>query len=336
MEHRTFKLGALSIIVWLALAACGGGTSTSGTNQGNKAAGADKTKITDWTDPRPASWSSKYPLFAPVKVGDGSLQRVQNAGQLSICAETDLKPDVYLDPQTNQVVGVEVDMAKWVATYLGIRSVSYVNIPFASLIPALQAHKCDIVWSSISLKSVRAEAPGVKYTVPYLWAAYDVLTVRADSGISSFADLKGKALGTLAGSTDESTAQSEIASIGGNVTLRSFAGASECFLATNNKTTAGCFIAEDVTLFALAQYPQLKELAMKYPYLAPDPVAEKAANPYVFAAVAVIASSADSDLNLALSIGLTDMRTSGEEASLLTKWNLAYQIPKDNLVRPDA
>ena len=335
MRRPAFNLSIVGPVAWLALAACGGSSSAVVT-PGGEPAGASATKITNWSDPRPTSWETKYPLFAPVKTGDGSLQRVQKAGQLSICAETDLNPDVYQDPSTGQVVGVEVDMAKWIIKYLGIGNVTYVNTPFASLIPALQAHKCDVVMSSISLKSVRAEAPGVKYTVPYLWAAYDVLTVRSDSGINSFTDLKGKTIGTLAGSTDETTAQNQIASIGGKVTLRSFAGASECYLATNNKTIDGCFLAPDLASLAQSQYPQLKVLPTHYGYQAPDPATERSKNPYVFAAVADITSSSDNDLNLALSIALINMRTSGEEAALLTKWKLAYLIPTNDLVRSDA
>ena len=65
-------------------------------------AGADKTTIKSWIDPRPCDWAQKFPLFAPPATGDGSLERVQNAGNLTICAETDQPPGVYADRNHGQ------------------------------------------------------------------------------------------------------------------------------------------------------------------------------------------------------------------------------------------
>jgi polar amino acid transport system substrate-binding protein len=326
MRHQLLKLGGAALVAWLSLAACGG-TSTGNSSQGGKPAGADKTTITNWTDPRPASWSTKYPYFAPVKIGDGSLKRVQDAGKLVICSELDIPPITYTDPKTNQVVGYEVDTAKAMIKDLGIADISYVNIPFASLIPALQASNCDIAMETISIKSTRASAPGVKFTVPYIDAPYDSLNVRADSGISGLSDLKGKAVATQAGTVDEANLQQEIAKIGGGVTVRSFTGTSQCFLALTNKTVDGCWLSVGASKQALAQYPQVISLPTRYTINAKDPAAESKVNPYHYAAEAILTRSADGDLNLALSIELNAIRTSGREGEILTKWKQSQDAP---------
>ena len=58
----------------------------------NAPAGADKTKIKDWADPRPTAWTAAYPLFGPVTIGDGSLKRIQESGTLKICAAVGSRP----------------------------------------------------------------------------------------------------------------------------------------------------------------------------------------------------------------------------------------------------
>jgi ABC-type amino acid transport substrate-binding protein len=330
--HRLKTVGALASLAVAAavISACGSSASPSASStttssaSAGKPAGAAKTKITDWADPRPAAWTSKFPLFAPVATGDGSLAAAQSNG-LKICAETDLKPYVYTDT-SGTVIGAEVDMAHWMASYLGISSVSYVNIPFDSLIPALQAGKCTMVMSSISLNATRAAAPGIKYTVPYYWTAYDYLTVRKDSSIKTFGDLKGKSIGSLAGSIDATTAQNEINSAGGGVTLHLYPNVSLCFLAAHNGTTAGCFIDSATTVYGLKQYGDLVRLPTKYSYASADSAKEDASNPYVYDAVSTITSSKAGDLNLALSIALNALRTSGAEHSIAEKWSLGDVI----------
>src|SRR5437867_2979465 len=69
MSPRALNLVVAAVGACLALAACGGGATGGNSSQNGKPAGADKTDITNWTDPRPTSWTTKYPYFAPVKIG---------------------------------------------------------------------------------------------------------------------------------------------------------------------------------------------------------------------------------------------------------------------------
>jgi ABC-type amino acid transport substrate-binding protein len=131
-------------------------------------AGASETTVKSWVDPRPCDWAQKYPLFSPPSTGDGSLERVQKAGQLTICAETDQPPGVYKDPATSKLIGYEPDILQNLVERLGIKKYSYVEVQFPNYIPAIQAKKCDAVVGVIGITSQRAKAPGMKYTWPYL------------------------------------------------------------------------------------------------------------------------------------------------------------------------
>src|SRR5579871_4524824 len=165
-------LGALAI-----LAPVLGATSTAVAQSDAVAppAGAENTKITDWTDPRPAKWTDSFPLFAPVKTGDGSLLNAQKNG-LSICAELDTRPWGFTDPTTGQMQGIEIDMENYLADQLGISQVNHVDIPWASGIPAVQGGQCDLFANALAIRSDRAKAPGIRYTTPY-FLIYDVITV---------------------------------------------------------------------------------------------------------------------------------------------------------------
>ena len=54
-------IAALTLILMMV-----SGQSLAGTSAQPRPAGAEKTTITNWADPRPSSWLKKYPLFGPV------------------------------------------------------------------------------------------------------------------------------------------------------------------------------------------------------------------------------------------------------------------------------
>jgi len=322
LSLRLLSREAIALVACLVLVACGS-TSTGNSSQNGKPAGADKTNITDWTDPRPTSWSTKYPLFAPVKIGDGSLKRVQDSKRLLICAELKDPPISSIDPKTGDVVGWEVDVANEMAKGLGIAAVAYVDIPFASLIPALQSNKCDILMDGISIKSSRAQAPGIKYTTPYLPGGYDLLYVRTDSSVTKLADLKGKSVATESSTVDDASLRLYIDQMGGGITIHDYAGQPECVIAVANRTDDACFLEPNNAL--IAQYTQVKMLTTQYIYL--PPAGEAKLNPYCYACGGIITKSEDGDLNLALSLELDKLRVSGQITAALDKFNEGFYDP---------
>ena len=299
-------------------------------------AGAENTKIADWTDPRSATWSDTFPLFAPVKTGDGSLAAAQQNG-LNVCAELDTRPWGYTDPSTHQVSGLEIDMFNYVADQLGISQVNHIDIPWASGIPAVQAGQCDVFANALAIRSDRAKAPGITYTTPYL-LIYDVITVRKDSGINTIDDLKGKTIASNAGTTDELTAKSLIArQLGGEDTTKivDFNDANSCYQATENKTTDACMLDQGASQGGLTVYSDLMNLpnvALTYVPLNPD---EPNQNPYTFGSVAGVMPDSKGDLNLAISIALNQWVSNGMQQAELEQYGL-WAPAEAQLVRSDA
>jgi polar amino acid transport system substrate-binding protein len=85
------------------------------------------------------------------------------AGDLTICANLETPPNIYVDDD-GKPIGVEVDIANAMADQLGLTT-NILEYDFAGLIPALQAHQCDTIISTLYIKPEREE---IANFVPYL------------------------------------------------------------------------------------------------------------------------------------------------------------------------
>lgn len=329
------------------LAACATAPGDSPTNQAasvepggsqpaaNGPPGAENTQITEWVDPRPTSWADAYPLFAPItELGDGSLQRVQDAEQITVCSALGLVPWNYIDPATNEVVGLEVDFLGYISDKLALPEAQYQNVEFQALIPALQSQQCDVIMSSIGIRADRAEQ--VRFTKPYL-LTYDQFIVAEDSDVESPADLTDKRIGTFAGTADEDVLRAWVEAQGAGAEVLTFNTPNECFLATQNGTIDACFTDNVAVSAAITgEYSDLRALPDAFDYAAgfPDD-AER--DPYRLLSIATATHLDDGDLNLAFSIAIAEMIEDGTWRDLVEKWGLYDENQGDgNFVRPDA
>ena len=89
----------------------------------------------------------------------------------------------------NQAVGFDVESAKAVAAKLGLK-IEIHNTAFNSLIPDLQAGRCDIVWTALYVNATRL---GVADAVPYMATGQVVMVKKGNAvGIHAQTDLCGK------------------------------------------------------------------------------------------------------------------------------------------------
>jgi ABC-type amino acid transport substrate-binding protein len=288
----------------------------------DKPAGAEKTTITNWTDPRQVSWTQKYPLFGPVEFGDGSLKRLQDGGELRVCAPLQSPPYIYKDIKTGEVIGKDADFTHAIAKKLGIAKAVFVDTDFPALIPALSANRCDVVISSLIIRSDRAKAPGVRYTYPY-GLIFDQLVVRKDSAYEKLEDMKGTTISSVTGSTDLGTLEAAIKIMGGGIQTNAFNGSSECFLSVVQKLSAGCMYDNGSTVGALKQYKDLRAIDKLYTFVPIGKYAnEPEVNPYVFGSVGMVTHLEDNDFNRALSIIIKEMVADGSQKEILNRWGM--------------
>ncbi len=106
-------------------------------------------------------------------------------------------PPLGFRSENNEVVGYDIDLAKEVAKRLGVDFRAQ-PIDWDAKEMELETGKIDCIWNGFTITEERKNA--LSFTEAYL-NNDQVLVVRADSGIKSLADMKGKIVGIQSGSS---------------------------------------------------------------------------------------------------------------------------------------
>jgi polar amino acid transport system substrate-binding protein len=118
-------------------------------------------------------------------------EAIKQAGALHLTVNSTYAPMEYRDPATNELTGLDIDLANELAKRLGVKIV-WSETPFAELIPSLQTKRADFIISGISDRSSRREQADF---IDYLTTGpqFFVLT---ESSAKTAADLCGLKVGT--------------------------------------------------------------------------------------------------------------------------------------------
>ena len=118
-------------------------------------------------------------------------EAIKQAGVLRLTISSTYAPMEYKDPETNQLVGLDVDLANEIAKRLSLKIV-WSETPFAEIIPALQTKRADFVISGITDRISRRENADF---IDYLKTGPQFF-VLASSPAQAATDLCGKKVGT--------------------------------------------------------------------------------------------------------------------------------------------
>ena len=137
---------------------------------------------------------------------DNSLEDVQKRGEFVLGLDDSFPPMGFRD-ENNEIVGFDIDLAKEVASRLGVAFRAQ-PINWDAKEQELSTGNIDCIWNGLTITEERKAM--LSFTKPYL-DNEQVVVVRADSGIATLADLAGKTVGLQAGSSaadalDEATA----------------------------------------------------------------------------------------------------------------------------------
>lgn len=132
--------------------------------------------------------------------GDGSWQRVQDAGVIRVGLDDAYEPMGFHDPETDELTGFDIEMAKMIGEKLGIEF-EFVPYDWNGIVPGLQSGHFDVIISGMNMWASRKEQVDF---VPY-GIASQVIVVRSDyedaDSIKTIEDLKDKTVGSQTGST---------------------------------------------------------------------------------------------------------------------------------------
>ncbi len=127
--------------------------------------------------------SSSTSAFAQQQ--ESRLNRVTKTGVLRVCQTTSYYAVSYRNPKTDQLEGIDADLARELAKELGAK-LEVVESNFATFIADLQADKCDIGMFGIAATLKRAQV--VEFSKPYLLTSLYAI-IRKDGKIKSWDDI---------------------------------------------------------------------------------------------------------------------------------------------------
>ncbi|EPR42849.1 ABC-type transporter, periplasmic subunit family 3 [Desulfovibrio sp. X2] len=129
----------------------------------------------------------------------GKLEEIKQRGTLICGVKDSVVPFGFVDEKTNQLVGFDVDICKYIADKLGVK-LELKPVTSATRIPMLTQGSVDLVAATMTHKFERDDV--IDFSITYFMDGQKLL-VKKGSGIKSAADLKGKKVGTAKGSTSE-------------------------------------------------------------------------------------------------------------------------------------
>lgn len=124
------------------------------------------------------------------------IQAIIDRGVLRVGVKQDVPNFGYLNPDSNQFEGMEVDIARKIAKELGVK-IEFTPVTAQTRGPLLDNEQVDMVIATFTITEERKLL--YNFTTPYYTDAVGFL-VNKDSGIKTLEDLDGKHIGVAQGS----------------------------------------------------------------------------------------------------------------------------------------
>lgn len=190
MTRRTHRLSLLAAIGLVATACTSGGAASTAPSAAPSVAASESA-------PSAAASASAAGSVAPSAAAIAAPTSLLKAGELSDCVDIEYSPMEYFDPAyPTTPIGFDVESYQAVVKKLGLKE-NIVNTAFDGLIPALQANRCDIVWTALYINDTRLK---VADAVPYFKTSQVIMVPTGNpKGIKSETDLCGKTVSIQGG-----------------------------------------------------------------------------------------------------------------------------------------
>jgi len=182
--------------------------------------------------------------LAPAAHAD-TLQDIKARGKFICGTMGTAEPFSFQDPKTRAIVGYEVDMCQAVADSLGV-PLELKLIAVEARIPELIAGRVDVVAANLGWSPERAQQ--IDYSHQHFVSLQKVLARDSDKDLKAPADLAGKRVSAVRGSSSEQGARKFIP----NVEPVTFKDPSGAFLALQQGKVAG-FVGSELMLVKLKQ-----------------------------------------------------------------------------------
>ena len=122
----------------------------------------------------------------PVKAQESRLERTLAAGRLRVCIWPDYYGISWRDPKTQQLSGIDVDLARELAKDLRVK-LEFVDSSFARLVDDVTQDRCDVAMFAVGITPQRAEH--LRFTRPHLKSDIYAITTKSNRRIRTWEDI---------------------------------------------------------------------------------------------------------------------------------------------------
>lgn len=117
---------------------------------------------------------------------ESAVDRIAASQTVRVCIWPDYFGISYRDPKTQQLSGIDIDMAKALGRDLGAR-VEFVDSSFARLIADVGEERCDIAMFAIGITPLRQEK--LRFTKPHLASDIYAITTKSSRRTKTWSDI---------------------------------------------------------------------------------------------------------------------------------------------------
>ncbi|ABO49907.1 amino acid ABC transporter substrate-binding protein, PAAT family [Desulforamulus reducens MI-1] len=128
-----------------------------------------------------------------------TLDQIKEKGVIVAGLDDTFAPMGYRD-ESNKLVGFDIDMGEEMAKRLGVK-IQWQPTQWDGIIMALDSKRFDIILSGMTVTEERKKS--INFSVPYVGDGQIMVVKKGTTGFNTAADLKGKVVGTQAGSSGE-------------------------------------------------------------------------------------------------------------------------------------
>ena len=164
------------------------------------------------------------------------LADIKSRGTLICGVLTTLEPFGFMDPQSRTVVGYDVDFCNAIAKHLGVKP-ELKQLSLDARIPELSQGRVDVLAAVLGYNATRATQ--IDFTYSYFLSENKV-AVQEKSGFKSLADLDGKRVSSIKGSSTQAMLRNSIP----NVNVVSYDDAPSAFMALTQRKVDGFGLTE--------------------------------------------------------------------------------------------
>ncbi len=153
-------------------------------------------------------------LILVLSVGTMALSGcIEDDETIVVGTSADFPPFEYVDEETGDIIGFDIDLIKAVLEDQGYDDVEVVDQDFDTLIPSLERGELDVVAAAMTVTEARQER--VDFTDPYYQADQSILVREGEEDdINSFEDMEGMRVGSQSGTTGEGVVQEQLVDTG--------------------------------------------------------------------------------------------------------------------------